>query len=382
MMKNKRNPIVVLCFACFFALLLSVGVGAEEYTFEGMSVGLSSLYDTLPEELQKEFGEFSSDDPAKTAEELTKKLEVSYWLEKLADGAKIAFFPALRTAASILGMLILTSSLRLLSETVGSGSLGESFSLCSDVCVASVVLTAAEGMVTIASAALDRLCTVMNVMIPVTEAVCLMDGGVTQLTVHRSAMLLYIGIAGNINNLVLKPLFGVLFGFAVVTSVFGKFGLSGFIGGIHKGVMIVISLCTMLFSFVLGLQTVLAKSADSLALKTVRLALGSFIPIVGGTLSEALTTVKEGFGVVRNITGVGGVVIILLLVLPSVLSLLANSIVLSLCHTAAEILGCGTSAAVIGEMRGVLSILSAIVYATSLLFIMAMFLFAKVGVGG
>jgi len=382
MMKNRGKKIISTLFALLAVLfLLSSVCSAEEYTFEGKSSPLGELYEGLPPELRDELGELSLEDPSEVAEELTEKLSAAYWVEKIGDGVKAALLPTLGTVSSIMGMLLLTASLRLLSENITLSSFGDVFNMCSDVCMAAVVLRCAEGMIETASAYLDRLCSIMNVMIPVTEAICLTEASLTKLAVHRSAMLLYIGITSNLNNLVLKPLFGVLFGFAVVSSVMGDMGLGGFIGGIRKFVMIVISLFTMLFSFVLGLQTVLARSADSLGLKTIRLALGSFIPIVGGTLSEALTTVREGFGVIRSAAGVGGVVIILLLVLPTTLSLLLNSAALSFCHMTAEILGCGRSGAVIGEIKSVLSVLLAVVLATSLLFVMAMILFAKVGGG-
>ncbi len=377
---KRIHTSIILIFS--LPVLLTLPAHAETYSYNGGEDNLGALYDALPPELQSEMGALAEGDPAKTAEELTEKLDITYWVGKIAEGVTDSLLPSLGTAASVVGILLLLASFRLLSENITDGSLAEPLEFCGNLCTASVVLGAAEGMVGAASACLQRLCGIINVILPVSEAVCIAEGSLTELTVHRSAMLLYIGVTSNLNQLVLKPLFGVLFGFAAVTSLCGSFGLSGFIGGIRKWVMIVISIFTMLFSFVLSLQTVLARSADSLALKTVRLAIGSFVPIVGGTLSEALTTVKEGMGALRSITGVGGVVIVLLLVLPTAITLFSGDLVLSFCHMAAEILGLGASAAMIGEVKSVLSILSAIVYATSLLFILAMFLFAKMGAGG
>lgn len=363
-------------------LFIPYPVRAEEYYFDGFSGGWDELYGELPTEIQEELGKIDMDNPAESAENMGEKLDIAYWIGKLIDTFAESFLPSLRTASSIFGMLIIIASVNLLGKNITGSSLGGIFELCSDVCTASVVLGVAETMIESSSAYLDRLCSIMNVMIPVTEAIYLTEASVSQLAVHKSAMLLYIAVTSNLNNLILKPLFGVLFGFAAVSSIFQQFGLSGFIGGIRKFVMTVISLFTMIFSFILGLQTVLAKSADSLGLKTVRLALGSFIPIIGGTLSEALTTVREGIGVIKSITGIGGIVIIMLLVLPVGVSLFCNNMILSFCHMTAEILGCDKSARIINEVKSVLSILCAVVYSTSLLFVMAMIIFAKVGSGG
>jgi len=380
MMKWCKRGIGFVTACIMLVTLTAYPVCAEVYHFDGNTGWTDGLFEELPTEIQEEL---ENDGTAEAiGEVLRDKLQVSYWLSRLLDGFSDVFLPSLKTASAIFGMLLLTASVNLLSENLLNSSFNGMFELCGNVCVASAVLGTAESMITLSSAYLDRLCSVMNVMIPVTEAICLTEASLTQFTVHKAAMLLYITVTSNLNNLILKPLFGVLFGFAAVGSVFQQFGLSGFIGGIRKFVMTVISLFTMIFSFILGLQTVLAKSADSLGLKTVRLALGSFVPIVGGTLSEALTTVREGIGVIKSAAGVGGVVIIMMMVLPVTVSLFSGNMILSFCHMTAEMLGCGSSARMIQDIKSVLSILCAVVYATSLLFVMAMILFAKAGSGG
>lgn len=377
-MRKKQKKDFIIAILLFFGIWLFCPqqIKGEEYHFDGSSKEWEAILDQLPPELENEL---SLENPAEAADSLSEKIGITYWLGKIWDELSAILLPSLQTASVIIGMLILVSSLHLLSENIGGSSFGKMFELCCDICIASVIVSVAENLIGTASAYLDRLCGLMNVLIPVTEAVYLMEASISQLTVHKAAMLLYIGITSNLNNLVLKPLFGILFGFAVSGTVFQQFGLSGFIDGIKKFVMTVISVFTMVFSFILGLQTVLAKSADSLGLKTARLALGSFVPIVGGTLSEALTTVKEGFGVIRSVAGVGGIVVILLLILPTAVSLFTNNMILSFCHMAAEMMGCGNSARIIDGVKSVLSILCAIVYATTLLFIMAMIIFAKTG---
>lgn len=380
---------VVTAFLFVFLFVIGMGlpVGAEEYTFGGSFDAWDGLMDALPSEVRSEFDGVSPDfangsELADSATALGEKLGAAYWIDRLLEAFTHAFLPSLGTASVLFGMLLVMASVNLLSQNITSTSFGSVFELCSDCCMAAVVLGTAGTLVENASSYLDRLCSIMNAVLPVTEAVYLTEGSVTQLAVHRAAMLLYITVAGNFNNLVLKPLFGALFGFAAVSSVFQQFGLNGFIGGLRKLILTLLSLFTMVFSFILGLQTVLAKSADSLGMKAVRLALGSFIPIIGGTLSEALTTVREGIGVIRSVAGIGGILIILFLALPMTASLFCSNLIFSFCHMAAEILGCSRSAKMIQEIQSTLSILSAVVYATSLLFVMAMILFAKVGGGG
>ncbi|MBE7043743.1 MAG: hypothetical protein E7399_09700 [Ruminococcaceae bacterium] len=382
-MKKTRIPTVFACFSlvCLVLFLVSTPVFAEEFFFDGSSNNWNSFFEQLPPELQSELGEISFEEPIEAAGELSKKFTVSYWIEKITCEIEAIFFPSLKNALAIFGMLIIIASIKPFSEDLMSNSFGKVFELCSDLCIASVIVVLSEGIIGMCCAYLDRLCGIINVMIPVTEGIYLIEGSLTQLSVHKTAMLLYIGITSNLNNLVLRPMFGVLFGFTISGSIFHEFGFNGFVEGFKKALMTVISVFTLLFSFVLGIQTVLARSADSLGMKTARLFLGSFIPIIGGTMAEALTTLKEGIGLIRSVVGIGGIVLLLLLILPVLCSILVNSLLLSFCHMAADIMGCGNSAKIIDSFKSVLTILAAVVCATTLLFIMALILFVKVGNG-
>lgn len=61
-----------------------------------------------------------------------------------------------------------------------------------------------------------------------------------------------------------------------------------------KAIKWIIRLSSMLFGAVLGLQTMLTQSADSLAMQTGKFLLGSGIPLVGQTASSALGSVLAG----------------------------------------------------------------------------------------
>lgn len=378
-MNKYANGFLLFVVSLFLSLCLARSIEAEEYSFDGFSDNWDELFEELPEEIREELTELDKNNLSQSAERLAKKLDFSYWIKKIFNALRQNFFPSLRAASSICGILILIATINLLSENVTNSSFHSIFELCSDLCMTSMILEVVNEIMERSSAYLEQLCGIMNVMIPVTEAIYLTEGAVSQLAVHKTALLLYIAITSNLNNLILKPAFGVLFGFLLIAAVFREFNPEGFINGIRKFITTTFALFALVFSFILGLQTMLAKSADSLGIKAMRFALSNFIPIVGGTLSEALTTLREGINVIKSVTGISGIIIILLLVLPVSASMFCNNVLLSFCHMTAEILGCSKSAKIINEIKSVLSILGAVVYSTSLLFIMAMILFAKVG---
>ena len=139
---------------------------------------------------------------------------------------------------------------------------------------------------------------------------------------------------------------------------------------------------TLLFSFLLSVQTILAKSADSLAAKTARFAIGSFIPMAGSVIAEAFSTLKEGISVLKNAAGIGGIIVLLLIMVPGILPLILYKCALSIAETAAEMLNLGEMRGMIADIHGITDMLFAFVLYTSLMFMLVIIIFTKAQVGG
>lgn len=70
-----------------------------------------------------------------------------------------------------------------------------------------------------------------------------------------------------------------------------------------------------------------------------RFSLAGFIPVVGGALGEALSTVQNCLTLLRGTVGMFGVVAIVAIVLPPVLQCVAWQLCVSAAEAAAELFG-------------------------------------------
>ena len=77
------------------------------------------------------------------------------------------------------------------------------------------------------------------------------------------------------------------------------------------------------FTLTLSVQKLIVQSADSLGMKTAKLAVSTLIPVVGGQLSDALSTVTGCLQILKSSAGSFAVIALLLLFLPAVLSVIA-----------------------------------------------------------
>ena len=83
---------------------------------------------------------------------------------------------------------------------------------------------------------------------------------------------------------------------------------------------------------------------------------GSAVPIVGGALSEGVTSVLASAGLIRNTVGVFGIFAIACTVLPSVMQLFLWYFALSVGGAVSEALGQNRMKSVLQGIGGVLSV--------------------------
>ncbi len=85
---------------------------------------------------------------------------------------------------------------------------------------------------------------------------------------------------------------------------------------------------TALFSGALGLQSILSGAKDSMSIRTAKYAISNMIPIVGASVSGALSTLGGALSYVKDTLGIGTVAVLLSLLLPTLITLLIYRVIL------------------------------------------------------
>ena len=124
--------------------------------------------------------------------------------------------------------------------------------------------------------------------------------------------------------------------------------LSGLAAMVSKFIKWGLGLIATVFGAVIGLQSLLAGAADSVALKAGKFLIGSSVPVIGGAVSDAIGTVYAGLKVVKGTAGAAGICAIVVLFAPLLLRCLAYYLSLSLAAAAATVTGNGRAGKVFG----------------------------------
>lgn len=256
---------------------------------------------------------------------------------------------------------------------------GGMWRICSGTVSAGIIFTQRLAMIDTAERFLSMVSGVITAASPAVSALYAATGNITASSVAVSGMLTAIAVISQVFSKIICPAAKLSFFLAAIGAVSASGRIYALSALIRKVAVWLLTLVMAIVTFALPIQTVLAHSADSVGAAAARFAAGSFIPVVGGAVGEAVTTVSASFSAVKNACGAGGIAAIIVMLIPPITSLFISRIALTVCSSMAEILSCDTEKKLIDECGGICVLLIAVCLAAALMFIFSMALMVKTG---
>ena len=155
-------------------------------------------------------------------------------------------------------------------------------------------------------------------------------GSVVTASVYQPAVAFLSSIISQIFILILVPVFIFVLVFNVVGNLSSNVKLeklSNFFTSLFKWI---IGIVFTLFIAFLSIQGITAISADGISIKTAKFALKSYVPILGGYLSDGISLIMASSVLIKNAVGVSGLVLLLATIISPVTKVLIFSLSLKL----------------------------------------------------
>ncbi len=124
-----------------------------------------------------------------------------------------------------------------------------------------------------------------------------------------------------------------------------------------------------IFSGVTAIYGFSAPVLDAVSLKAIKFAVGSFVPVVGGLLSDTVETVLSGTRLMKNAVGTAGIISLGAISITPVLKILAIIIMLEICAAAAEPLTDRRVSEMLRDIAASASLILGMIVTVSMLFI-------------
>ena len=355
-------------------LTLSVhGVEADRYreigdTFE--EVLPPEMIEVLPE------GLFSGEE-AHVWEAVGEMSSFSYLVRTVGRLMGFGLSDALRMLAQLVGILTLLALFRAWGNVGSDSSVASLLSFCSVLSVTGVVMTHHALFIRMTQGFGQRLELLIGGMGPLMCTLYALGGNVRSAVVNHGGLILLFNACELFCGQTVGAFSGVCTAMAILSSLFGGVNLKSLSSALKKAYALSFGFVMLLISFVLGTGQVVSVRADTLAARSAKFVTGSVIPLVGGSVGDSLRALGGGVDVLRASLGVSGLVIVLLLLLPTLISLLLARFALILSSSVADILGCEREGKLLGELGGVYSYMIAAVSISSVSFLFALQLFVR-----
>ena len=148
-------------------------------------------------------------------------------------------------------------------------------------------------------------------LLPTLSAATAAGGGAVSASVRQVATVFFSDLLMSLIHGLLFPMVWVFVALSAADAILPAGRLGGIARGLQKAVTWLFSGGLLLFTGYLSLSGAFATSADVLALRMARSAIGTAIPVVGGIISDAADTILAGAGVLRQSVGVVGTLTVL-----------------------------------------------------------------------
>lgn len=224
-----------------------------------------------------------------------------------------------------------------------------------------------------------KISSFFSAAVPIYTAISVSSGAVSTASVQALGMNFTSALLGGAGISVMTAAVGMGVASAL-TSFMGDGRTEALSKSVHGFFKWLCGIATALIMATLSLQSIISTVSDSAVLRAARYAASGMIPMVGGTVSGALSTLAAGLAYAKGIVGAGSVALIVTLALSPLIILLLYRLALSLAISFVSFIGTPCIQKIYSSYKSALDSLCAVYALSACLCIFEIILFMKSGV--
>lgn len=297
------------------------------------------------------------------------------------ESLKSAAKEPIKTAAAVLGILLICALLNTLKNSFGDKPLQKIFDIVASLCIATVIIVPVTQCVSYCSRTIEQSSTFMMSFLPVYTVLATVSGHPASALAYQSILLVTSEVISRIAATTFVPMVDLYLGFCVIGAVSPGINIRGIAGFAKTVVTWGLGLCMTIYTGILTIQGLITNAADNLTMKTAKFVVEGTVPVIGKTISDALNTVIGCTGLLKTATGAYAIVVFILAFLPPILECLIWLLAADLSLAAADILGIVSMSGLLKAIREALRLLIALVLVSALAMIISVSVMLLVGMG-
>ncbi|MBQ7522669.1 MAG: stage III sporulation protein AE [Clostridia bacterium] len=370
--------IIIIFTGCLSLKVSAVNSTSEQdlYEREYELSGAETLTDALPHDIRKQLEDIGINSPS--WQELNS-LSFSEIGNKITDILQEQSFMPLSVLVKITGVILLVALIESLKNSFSSSTLSTVINSISVMTVSVVLIRPLSEVIAYAVNVINVSADFMAVFLPIMATVMISSGQILQGGGNYRIVMWAGTVVSQVARRILVPLLNIFLGISVVGGISERINLNGFCELTSKVIRWVLTFVMSVFTAILTMQSIIAVSGDSASVRATRFAISSFVPLVGGALSEAYQTVRSCMGMLKSGVGVFSIIATGIIYLPAVLSCILWLIAMNIAIALAGVFDSGQIIRLLRSTASVISTLLAILLCCMMIFIISSTVMLMIG---
>ncbi len=229
---------------------------------------------------------------------------------------------------------------------------------------------------------ITQMSSFVKVFVPVLSGVMIGGGQVNSGAGYQLVMIFAAEFMSTFLSGIILPLILMYLALATVSRITAGFRIDLITSSVKSVVNWSLSLLMGAFVGLITIKGLIGTGSDSLALRTGKFFVGSFVPAVGGALAEAASTVQKSVGLIKNTTGVFGIIAAAIYFIPPLIKILIYKLTCDLSSIIGDMLGAEKLAGLLKDISAVLGLLTSVILSFGTLVILSTAVTLIIGNGG
>ena len=223
---------------------------------------------------------------------------------------------------TIVSIVILGSFISQLRSSIGSKSVNDVVHFVCYGIIIVLISTVVTKIIGITTDTLLNMKSQMEIIFPILLTLMSAVGGAVSVGIYQPAIVLLSSGIMEIFNAIILPLFILIFIFTIVQNISNTIKFDKFISFFSSSFKWIIGCVFTIFFAFLTIQGITANTYDGISIRTVKYTVKSYVPYLGGYLSDGFDLLLSSSIIIKNAIGITGVVLLLITILSPLVNIL------------------------------------------------------------
>lgn len=368
--------------AFIFTLVLSLAIIAvaayaeENAITDELDIDMRPVSDSLPDDVKGKLEE--NNITADSVDEITSITAADVFAYVWDEVKHKASYPV-RVFAMMLCVITVNAAVNGFSDCLSNKSLERIYNMVTVLIITSVISEPVSECVALTAETLRSGAEFMICYIPVFSGIAASSGSITSAAAYNTALMLISEAVVWISAEYVMPVLSVCMSLGIIEAINPSFQLTSVTEGISKLVRIALGFVMIIFIGVLSLQSIIGTSADTLGIKAAKYLASNFIPVVGGAVADAYTTIRSSLGILRGGTGFFGIATLFFMTVPVIVEIGIMKLVFDCSDMICSMFGFGNIKIIIKNTSSILAMMLSLMICFTMMLIISTALLMSMG---